>query len=320
MLIRFWGSRGSLPTSLNFQAVRTKVREALLTLGGRRLDGPAAIDAFIEQELPFSVGGTYGGNTSCVEIVTGGDEYVLCDLGSGVREFGNSLLAKYGPGRNHRFNVFMSHLHWDHIMGFPFFTPAYIPGNVIRIHGCHKAMKEALQRQQSDPCFPVDFRSLGATIEFAELEPGRTLEIGDGLWVRPILQNHGGNSYGYRFSRNDKTVVYSTDSEHKFETLDQSYPFVEFFRDADLLIFDAQYSLADQISVKEDWGHSSNMIGVELAQLAGVKHLVMYHHEPINGDRTIETILGETRRYEEISRSGQRLTITSAYDGLEIVL
>jgi phosphoribosyl 1,2-cyclic phosphodiesterase len=319
MLIRFWGTRGSLPAPPNYRAVRTKVRDALLAASGRRFEGAEDVEAFIDRELPFSVGGTYGGNTSCVELVTGGDEFVLCDLGSGVREFGNRILAQYGPAQTHRFNVFMSHLHWDHIMGFPFFTPAFIPGNVIRIYGCHKVMREAFMRQQSNPCFPVDFGSLGATIEFVELEPGRTYDI-DGLLVRPILQNHGGDSFGYRFEKAGKAVVYSTDCEHKFEVLDERYPFVEFFRRADLLIFDAMYSLADQISVKEDWGHSSNMIAVELAQLAGAKHLVLYHHEPIYDDPMIERILGETRRWDEISRSGDELTITSAYDGLEIAV
>jgi phosphoribosyl 1,2-cyclic phosphodiesterase len=319
MLIRFWGTRGSLPAPLNYRAVRAKVRDALLAARERCPKDPAAVDAFIEQDLPFSVAGTYGGNTSCVELVTGDDEFVLCDLGSGVREFGNNLLARYGPARKHRFNIFMSHLHWDHIMGFPFFTPAFIPGNVIRIHGCHEVMREAFVRQESDPCFPVDFRNLAATIEFVELKPGQTYHI-DGLSVRPILQNHASDSFGYRFEKGGKSIVYSTDCEHKYEVLDESYPFVQFFRDADVLIFDAMYSLADQISVKEDWGHSSNIVAVELAQLAGVKHLVMFHHEPIYDDRMIERILGETRRYDELSRTGDGLTITSAYDGLEIAV
>jgi len=320
MLIRFWGSRGSLPSPLNYRAVRIKLLQALMATRGQSLDSPEAIERFIDT-LPFAVRATYGGNTSCTEIVTGGDEYVLCDMGTGSREFGNSVLAKFGPAKKNRFNIFMSHLHWDHVMGFPFFTPSYIPGNVIRIHGCHKAMRETFARQQSNPSFPVDFKTLGATIEFVELEPGRIYEI-DGLSVQTIAQRHGGDSYGYRFSKDGKTMVYSTDSEHKFETLDENYPFVEFFRNADLLVFDAQYSLADQISVKEDWGHSSNMIGVELAQLAGVKQLVMYHHEPVNDDRMLDKILAETRRYEEISRPEQarKLIVTSAYDGLEITL
>lgn len=321
MLIRFWGTRGSLPAPLDNRAVLKKIREALLAARDQNLDSAEAIDTFIERMLPFSVRGTYGGNTSCVEIVAGGDEYVLCDLGTGAREFGNNVLAKHGPAKKNRFNIFMSHLHWDHVMGFPFFTPAYLPGNVIRIYGCHKDMRVAFERQQSSPSFPVDFRMLGASIEFVELEPGRTYKF-NGLEVRAIAQRHGGNSYGYRFSKDGRTVVYSTDSEHKYEALDRNYPFVDFFRAADLLIFDAQYSLADQISVKENWGHSSNMIGVELAQLANVKHLVMFHHEPTDNDSTLEKVLAETRRYEEISRAehGQTLTVTSAYDGLEIAL
>lgn len=318
MLIRFWGTRGSLPAPLGHHALRAKLRDVLLAARGQAFDGPEAADRFLDT-LPFAAAGTYGGNSSCVEIAAGGDEYVLFDLGSGVREFGNRVLQEKGPQRKGRYNIFLSHVHWDHIMGFPFFVPAYIPGNVIRIHGCHQVMREAFERQQSDPCFPVDFRKLGATIEFVVLEPDRNFEIG-GVSVRPILQNHAGDSYGYRLTNGAKTVVYSTDCEHKFQVLDESYPFVSFYRDADLLIFDAMYSLADSISVKEDWGHSSNMVAVELAQLARVKHLVLYHHEPMFDDRTIDTVLAETRRYEEISRDGGTLKITSAYDGLEIAL
>src|SRR5215469_10119404 len=153
--VRFWGTRGSLPAPLRERAVRGKIRDALLAARGRALDTPEAIDAFIDLSLPFSVGGTFGGNTSCVEIVTGGDEYVVCDLGTGVREFGNHVMAEHNPTAKRCFNVFLSHLHWDHIMGFPFFRPAYIPGNVIRIHSCHAALGEALHKQQSEPCFPV---------------------------------------------------------------------------------------------------------------------------------------------------------------------
>ncbi len=216
--------------------MRSKLRDALLAARGHELETPEAVDAFIDRELPFSVRGTFGGNTACVEIATGGDEFVLCDLGTGVREFGRALLAEHGPARKHCFNVFLSHLHWDHVMGFPFFAPAYIPGNLIRIHGCHKTLAQAIRRQHSDPGFPVDFDSLAATIEFVELMPGRTYQVA-GLSVLPIQQFHAGKSYGYRFSRDDKTIVYSTDCEHKYSVLDESYPFRAFLpkcRPADL--------------------------------------------------------------------------------------
>jgi len=319
MLVRFWGTRGSLPAPLGNRAVRAKLRQAFWAARGHKLDTKEAIDHFIETDLPFSIAGTYGGNSSCVELVTGGEASLLCDLGTGVREFGLRMMAEHGPGKTRRYNVFLSHLHWDHIMGFPFFVPAYIPGNVIRIHGCHKPLREAFERQQSDPCFPVQLAKLGATLEFVPLEPGRDYEI-DGVTVRAMLQNHAGDSYAYRFASHGKTVVYSTDNEHKFGVLDESYPFVGFYRGADLLIFDAMYSLADAISVKEDWGHSSNMVAVELAHLAEVKQVVLYHHEPVYDDRMIEQILEETRRYEQISRKGHALAVTSAYDGLEITV
>ena len=317
--VRFWGTRGSLPAPLRERAVRGKIREALLAARGRSLETPEAIDAFIDHALPFSVRGTFGGNTSCVEIITGGDEYVLCDLGTGVREFGNHVLAEHGRGRKHCFNVFLSHPHWDHIMGFPFFCHAYVPGNHIRIYGCHNVLSEALHNQQADPCFPVDFRSLAATIEFITLEPGRTYEVA-GLSVTSLKQFHSGDSYGYRFSRGGKSIVYSTDCEHKYSKLDESYPFVAFYRDADLLIFDAMYSLGDTVSVKEDWGHSSNVVAVELAQAAQVKRLALFHHEPVLDDRMIEVVLADTVRFEWISRRGDKVEVISAYDGLELTV
>ena len=135
-----------------------------------------------------------------------------------------------------------------------------------------------------------------------------------------MLQRHGGDSYGYRFEAQGKAVVYSTDSEHPLQQPEHTARVVEFFRDADLVIFDAMYSLADAVSVKADWGHSSNIVGVELCQLAGAKHLCLFHHEPIFDDAAIDALLAETRRLEEITRGGKRLRVSAAYDGLEIGL
>jgi anti-anti-sigma factor len=317
--VHFWGTRGSLPAPLRERAVRSKIRDALLAARGHLLDTPEAIDGFIDHALPFSVRGTFGGNTSCIELSTGGDEYLLCDLGTGIREFGNRIIRDHGAGRKHCFNIFLSHPHWDHIMGFPFFTPAYLPGNHIRIHGCHTSLRDVFQTQQSAPFFPVDFRSLGATVEFITLEPGRSYEV-VGFAVSALKQFHSGDSYGYRFSRGGKSVVYSTDCEHKYSRLDESYPFISFYQDADLLIFDAMYSLGDTMSVKEDWGHSSNVIAVELAQAARVKRLVLFHHEPVLNDRAIEAVLADTVRFEWMSRRGDKVEVISAYDGLDLIV
>jgi phosphoribosyl 1,2-cyclic phosphodiesterase len=213
----------------------------------------------------------------------------------------------------------MSHTHWDHIMGFPFFLPAYIPGNRITIYGCHAWLEESLRRQHGAPSFPVEWKQLGAQIEFVRLEPDRTHDL-LGFRVTPKRQRHTGDSYGYRFERDGRVVVYSTDSEHKLEDRAQTESFVAFFRDADLVIFDAQYSLADAISIKEDWGHSSNIVGVELCQLARARHLMMFHHEPTYDDEKIGTVLAETRRFEQITRRDHAVEVSAAWDGLEIDL
>ena len=324
MLIRFWGTRGSLPIALTAPQVQAKVAQALLAASGRRFANLEQASAYAAG-LPFHVAGTFGGHSSCIEIElappgAGPHDYVLCDLGSGARPFGGKVLAHHGAATPNTFHVFMSHVHWDHIMGFPLFTPAYIPGNVIRIYGCHRNLEEAFRAQHGAPCFPVDFSQLAARIEFVTLNPGEEVEIA-GLMVLPKLQIHAGESYGYRFERNGKVFVYSTDSEHKLDDPDVTEGFVEFFCDADLVAFDAMYSFADAISVKEDWGHSSNVVGVELCQLANAKRLALFHHEPIHDDARIATIEAETRRFEEITRvGGSPLDVFSAYDGLEVEL
>ncbi len=316
--IRFWGTRGSIPVALTSRDIRDRLARALVEASGRSFSSYEEAHAFATNELDFSITHTFGGHTPCVELDVGGDEYFVCDMGSGARPFGAHVLARQAK-RPATVNVFMSHVHWDHIMGFPFFGPAYVPGTTIRIHGCHEPLEHAYRLQQANPCFPVDFAQLAASIEFVKLVPDRPVEI-SGFTVTPHLQLHGGDSYGYRFERDGKAIVYSTDSEHKLDDPAEAQGFAQFFRGADVVIFDAMYALADAISVKADWGHSSNMVGVELCQDAGVRHLVLFHHEPANDDATLQGLLDEARRFEELTRSGEPLTVSSAYDGLEIEL
>jgi phosphoribosyl 1,2-cyclic phosphodiesterase len=316
--VRFWGTRGSLPVALTAPELRRKLAAVLRGASGRAFETQGEIDAYLDG-LPFEVAGTFGGHTSCVEIETGGPEYVLCDLGSGVRPFGQSVLARHGPGKPQTYHIFMSHLHWDHIMGLPFFTPAYIPGNRIFIYGGHAELEAALRRQMDPPSFPVDFSLLRAGIEFVRLVPGVAHEVA-GMTVHTKLQRHAGDSYGYRFEGGGKTVVYTTDSEHKLADPGEAKGFAEFFRHADLVIFDAMYSLAETISVKADWGHSSNVVAVELCQLAAARHVCLFHHEPASGDAEVAAALAEARRLEEITRERAPLVVSAAYDGMEIAL
>src|SRR5512138_211713 len=183
MRVRFWGTRGSMPVSLTWLDLRDRLAQALVAANGRGLDDIHKAAAFVEHELDFALSHTFGGHTSCVEFETGHDEYFVCDMGSGARAFGEHILARQG-GRPATINVFMSHVHWDHIMGFPFFGPAYVRGTRIRIHGCHEILEHAFRLQQSPPCFPVSFDHLGASIEFIRLPAGRPFEV-SGLRVTP---------------------------------------------------------------------------------------------------------------------------------------
>ena len=315
----FWGTRGSLPVSPDGVAIREKIRRALLKANGRRFDNAGAAEQFIDAELEFPVRSTYGGNSSCMEIL-GGDYYTCCDMGSGLRCLGQQVMRKHGTGQPQIYNFFMSHVHWDHIMGFPFFVPAFDAEAMIRIHSGHPDAEEALRRQQEEISFPVPFDWLRATFEFVTLTPGETYEI-DGLSVETKLQHHSHGSYGYRFTDiTGRSVIYSTDSEHKLEKMAVEAAFIHFFREADLVICDTMYSLADSVSMKEDWGHSSNIVAVDLCHEAKAKTLALFHHEPTYDDEDIERMHQETIRYEELTRDGPALNVICSYDGLEVRL
>ena len=320
MLVRFWGTRGSLPVAMKAGAVRGKIADALKAAQGRDLSSDAEIEAFIDNELEFAVAGTYGGASSCVEIDLGNDEFILCDMGSGLREFGlNSIPMVSSGAKSGRYNFFLSHPHWDHIMGFPFFAPAFMPNNALHFYGGHD-IEAALRRQQDDPSFPVPLDWMGAPREFNRMQEGAALDFAD--WsVTMKKQPHHGDSYGYRFQHNDKVVVYTTDAEHKLEDPEGMDAHIAFMKDADLVVFDTMYSMADAISVKQDWGHSSNTVAVDMCHQAGVKQLVMFHHEPVYSDAMIQQTHKETVRYEELVRPGEAaLTVSCAYDGLEITV
>jgi phosphoribosyl 1,2-cyclic phosphodiesterase len=318
MRIRFWGTRGSMPVSLTWRDLRDRLAQALLAAQGRQLDSIDKAIAFVEHELEFALSHTFGGHSSCVEFEAGTEQYFVCDMGSGARPFGAHVLARQS-GRPAVVNIFMSHMHWDHIMGFPFFGPAYVQGTRLRIYGCHPNLEHALRRQQEPPSFPVPFSQLAASIEFILLKPGETREV-SGVKVTPEPQFHSGESFGFRFERDGRSFVYSTDSEHKLDDIRETQRIVEFFRGADLVIFDAMYSLADAVSVKADWGHSSNVVGVELCQMARAKKLALFHHEPANDDAAVHRILKDARRLEELTRQAHKLEVIAAYDGLELDL
>jgi phosphoribosyl 1,2-cyclic phosphodiesterase len=318
MLVRFWGTRGSLPVAQRAEAIEAKIARALVAASGKAFADEAEAASFARQRLDFATRGTYGGASSCVEIEGGDGAFLICDMGSGVREFGIDSFRRCAAGHPRVYHFFLSHLHWDHIMGFPFFGPAFDPGATIVIHSGHPDAQTALRRQQEEISFPVPFDWLKAKFQFVTHTPGEAFEAA-GMTVMLTGQYHSHDSYGYRFERNGKSVVYSTDSEHKLDNMEAEAAFETFFRDADLVICDTMYSLGDTVSLKQDWGHSSNVVAVDLCHAARSKRLALFHHEPTYSDEDIQRMHGETVRYEELVRADRPpLEVICAYDGLEV--
>lgn len=318
MRIRFWGTRGSLPVAARAETVRSKIAGALVKAGGRHFANNAAALAFVEGELDFASGNTYGGATSCVELEGGDGSFIVCDMGSGLREFGLSADARCRAGHKKDYHFFLSHLHWDHIMGFPFFLAAFDPEATITIHSGHADAEAALRRQQEEISFPVPFDWLKARIGFVTLHEGKAYECA-GLKIEIIRQYHSHDSFGFRFDDGKNAVIYSTDSEHRLGDMEQEACFAAFFDRADTVICDTMYSLADSVTMKEDWGHSSNLVAVDLCHAAAARRLVLFHHEPTYSDEDIQRMHKETIRYEELMREGRPpLKIVCAYDGLEL--
>ncbi len=229
-----------------------------------------------------------GGNTSCVEVRAGG-ETIIFDMGTGLRPLGAALL-KEGPVRAH---LFLSHYHWDHIAGLPFFGPAYDPRSELTVHGATRKgrdVRQILSGQMVDPYFPVDLGVFNARLRFVPMQGGGRANLGKVMLYAAEL-NHPGGALGFRLECGGKTMVYATDFEHGTSADER---LVELASGADLLVFDAQYTPAEYEATgpasKKGWGHSTYEVGAQIAKKAGVKQLALYHHAPDRDDKGIDSL------------------------------
>ena len=300
---------------------------------GKDLRSERQIREFVTKKINFRTRAYWGGNTSCLHVDTGSPDYLIMDGGSGLRVISKEIMEKKVTGVT--FHIFLSHFHYDHIQGIPFFAPAYAPGNKVVFHGGHKGIEDFLKTQMNTPFFPVSFDTFGAEISFEEHDPGDVIEVCDAK-ITLYKQNHPGDSYGYRVESKKKTFVYSTDCEHKNDAHTKDYPYIDFIREADLLVFDAPYTHGQSIGNREHWGHSSNIMGVELSARAQVKQLAIFHHDPNATDEQISEFFAHTRKFLDGSRKAVRESVPGipgspsprshpqevvfAYDGLTIEL
>ena len=290
--LRFWGTRGSIPSP-----------------------GPSTV--------------RYGGNTPSVEVRTSTGSLVLLDAGTGIRELGRSLISN-ANGAPITGDIFLTHAHWDHIQGIPFFAPAFQPGNRFTIWGAKSlaaSIRRVVRDQMSPVVFPVAFEDLAATFDFRELTDER--HASDGFDVRAFPVRHPGGALGYRFAarspESDSTdsstaFVYISDNELRAGDAGAASDrwrarLVEFIRGSRLLIHDATYTDAEYESHR-GWGHSTYTDAVTLALDCGVETLVLFHHSPERADDEIDALLEECR--SRVEASGHSLRVIAAAEGMEL--
>jgi CheY-like chemotaxis protein len=268
----------------------------------------------------------FGGNTSCVEAVTNAGQRIILDCGTGVRLLGEHLMATAPKPIDA--TILLSHMHWDHIQGFPFFAPVFVPGNRFTVcapEGCNTSLPGALAGQMQYTYFPVELSQLGASITYRDLAEG-AYEI-DGLHVTTQYLNHPAIAIGYKIEADDVTVLYLCDHEPYSTTLwradappgridsilhanDQRHAW--FMARADVVIHDAQYT-PEEYPSKKNWGHSNYEYVVQIAAAAGVRRLFLTHHDPLHDDAFIAAI--EAKARDIARRAGSNMEVFCAFEG-----
>ena len=272
MLARFWGVRGSTPT-------------------------------------PQADNLRYGGNTSCVEVRIN-DQIYIFDCGTGFRNLGKQLVKEFA-GRPMNAHVFLSHFHWDHIQGIPFFTPLYNSReNYFFFHSSSRSrsLQRAIEEQMSDPYFPVDMSEMAAHRNFYDIEEDRIAF--DDCVVQSMWLNHPQGCLGFRIEAGDKVLVYATDNEPGHPVFDKNVR--QLAEGADVLIYDAQYLPEEYTAAKKGWGHSHWREAVNIVLESGAKELILFHHDPDHTDGMIDKLVANAREYYP--------KVRAASEGMEILL
>jgi phosphoribosyl 1,2-cyclic phosphodiesterase len=313
--VRFWGVRGSIPAPLSDEQLRQKMR--LIIAPKERRSRERDFQPSYLQKSPIPRGATYGGNTSCVELRQDGSILSL-DAGSGLRELGLSLTAQDKSFETEPFSILVTHFHWDHIQGFPFFEPCYRAENRILIASALAGVEEAFRAQMAPPFFPKPLDELPATVTFKLLPVGEGVELG-AFRVRAIPLAHPNGATGYRVEGGGASLVYLTDTELAATDPQMQQAIKEFCQGADLVIADTQFD-RDEASRKADWGHSTIFQFIDLLAGTSVSRLALFHYDPKYTDETIDEIYYQALRYLRTKAYKWGCSLLASHEGLELIL
>ncbi len=314
MKVHFWGVRGSIPTPLTPEQVQAKITACVERITPKDLESEDSRMKFLAS-LPPWIYGTIGGNSPCVQLTADNGSTFLLDAGTGLRAFSKQNLHS----ENKHYHLFFSHFHWDHIQGLPFFEQAFDARTRIDVYSTFPAAEKILSEQSRRPYFPKSgsWDSMKNQFHFHLIKEGEPFYLNDVL-IQCHKMKHPGNSYSWSFTENGKKFIYSTDVELQSSDFDKSIPQNHFFADADVLVLDSQYTVAESLQ-KENWGHSTFCYAIDFAELWNVKKMYLFHHEPTYDDKKIHYILQSGKTYEDykthcnvelyLAQEGQEFTV-----------
>jgi len=311
MQIKFWGTRGSLPQPFTGDHLHTVFRFWLKKCQEKNID---SVEKCLNHIRCKGTPKTYAGHTTCIEI-THQDHLFFFDLGSGLQAAGSQFLES--PRGEYHF--LLSHMHWDHLIGMPYFLPLYESGTRMFIYHVHEHAPEYVKIKFNGINFPIKWADLSTKIEFVPLVLYKPFVMKD-LAITPFLLDHPGQCYGYHFETKNKKMSIGFDGEYRRHSRLALGKDLAYYQNLDLLVFDGQYD-PEQLECRAEWGHSTPEKGVDLALRENIRKVVFTHHDPWSTDLKIENMLRDAKLYCQKQYSSEYPTIPEllmAYDGLTL--
>ncbi len=322
--IKFWGVRGSLPSSPTPTEWTYHIEGVIrnfFSMGYRDL---SQVSNYIKS-VPEPVIGGYGTATTCVELSSAKSQIII-DGGSGIRTLSESIMRGTSGRAKGPFHIFMTHFHWDHIIGLPFFTPHFIPGSEIHYYAVQSDLEQLIRGIFKKPYFPVPFEALKAKIHFHILEPRKPIQVDD-FKVTPYQLDHPDPCWGYKVESGGKTYAHCVDTEGTRVTPEELGLDLPLYQNVDVMYFDAQYTLPE-LAEKANWGHSAAQVGLEIALREGIHRVLFAHHDPGARAEHVMELKRQTGEYyqslmSKVSENNEQIkeiVWDFAHEGLEIKL
>lgn len=324
LTLKYWGVRGSLPSSPTPEQWAKDFEELIhgfFKAGFSRADQVREYLA----TMPTTQLGGFGTATTSVEVKSAKSQIII-DGGSGIRNLGDAMMRGPASKGKARIHIFLTHFHWDHVLGLPFFVPLFIGGNEVHFYAVQPELEAMVRGVFQRPYFPVAFEALASNIRFHVLEPRKAIEIDDML-VTPYQLDHPDPCWGFRVESGGTVYSHCVDTEGTRTTREALGPDLPLYQNVDLMYFDAQYTLPE-LAEKANWGHSASQIGLDIAFRENIRYVIFAHHDPGATTQALYELKRQTREYYDWrmkTAETNRVSLPQvrwrfAYEGLEIDL